>query len=161
MPEPVSNSSCNTPGAIKHPESMIVPSPRSQRRARIEIVPLIDVIFFLLATFVMVSLSMIQNKGITVNLPVASSTVPQKQGNPVTISLTNTGEIYFNKEKVDPEILRQNLNRLKAHENDPKVFIHGDAKVNLGDFTAVIDSIRKAGITKIAIQTKSGTAATP
>jgi biopolymer transport protein ExbD len=140
---------------------MIVPSPRSQRRARIEIVPLIDVIFFLLATFVMVSLSMIQNKGITVNLPVASSTVPQKQGNPVTISLTNTGEIYFNKEKVDPEILRQNLNRLKAHENDPKVFIHGDAKVNLGDFTAVIDSIRKAGITKIAIQTKSGTAATP
>jgi biopolymer transport protein ExbD len=140
---------------------MIIPSPRSQRRARIEIVPLIDVIFFLLATFVMVSLSMIQNKGITVKLPVASSAVPQKQENPVSISLTDKGEIYFNKEKVDIETLQQDLNRLKAQENDPKVFIHGDAKANLGDFTTVIDSIRNTGITKIAIQTKSGTAATP
>jgi len=92
---------------------------------------------------------------------VASSALPQKQENPVTISLTDKGEIYFNKEKVDSETLQQDLNRLKAQENDPKVFIHGDAKANLGDFTAVIDSIRKTGITKIAIQTKSGTAATP
>jgi len=140
---------------------MIVPSPRSQRRARIEIVPLIDVIFFLLATFVMVSLSMIQNKGIPVNLPVASSAVPEKQENPVTISLTDKGEIYFNKEKVNAETLRQDLTTLKARENDPKVFLHGDARANLGDFTAVIDSIRKTGITRIAIQTKSGPAPTP
>jgi biopolymer transport protein ExbD len=140
---------------------MIVPSPRSHRRARIEIVPLIDVIFFLLATFVMVSLSMIQNKGIPVNLPVASSAIPQKQEHPVTISLTDKGEIYFNKEKVDAEMLRHDLMTLKARDTDPKVFLHGDAKANLGDFTAVIDSIRKTGITKIAIQTKSGTPPAP
>ena len=50
-----------------------IPSPRSSRRARIEIIPLIDIIFFLLATFVMVSLSMVKNRAIPVNLPVAST----------------------------------------------------------------------------------------
>ena len=53
-----------------------IPSPRSTRRARIEIIPLIDIIFFLLATFVMVSLSMIQNRGIPVQLPAATTGVP-------------------------------------------------------------------------------------
>jgi len=52
---------------------MKIPSSRSQKRARIEIIPLIDIMFFLLATFVMVSLSMIKNQGILVQLPVASS----------------------------------------------------------------------------------------
>ncbi len=52
---------------------MKIPSPRAARKARIEIIPLIDIIFFLLATFVMMSLSMIKNRGIPVNLPVASS----------------------------------------------------------------------------------------
>jgi len=54
---------------------MRIPSVR--RRARIEIIPLIDIIFFLLATFVMVSTSMIKNLGITVQLPVASTSAPQ------------------------------------------------------------------------------------
>ncbi len=54
-----------------------IPSPRSKKRARIEIIPLIDIIFFLLATFVMVSLSMVKNKAIPVNLPPASTGAPQ------------------------------------------------------------------------------------
>ena len=140
---------------------MIVPSPRSNRRARLEIVPLIDVIFFLLATFVMVSLSMIQNKGVPVNLPVASSSVPQKQDDPATVSVTEKGEIYFNKEQVTLESLHQDLITLKSQRPDPKVIIHGDAKATLGDFTSVIDSIRQSGITKIAIHTKGAPRSTP
>jgi biopolymer transport protein ExbD len=57
-----------------------IPSPRAKRRARIEI-PLIDIMFFLLATFVMVSLSMIRNQGINVNLPVAATSAPQDRKN--------------------------------------------------------------------------------
>lgn len=51
---------------------MILPLPNIRRRPRIEIIPLIDIIFFLLATFVMVSLSMVRNQGLNVNLPRAS-----------------------------------------------------------------------------------------
>lgn len=56
-----------------------IPSPRSNKRARIEIIPLIDIIFFLLATFVMVSLSMVQNRGIPVTLPAAATGAPQAE----------------------------------------------------------------------------------
>jgi biopolymer transport protein ExbD len=57
-----------------------IPSPRAKRRARTEI-PLIDIMFFLLGTFVMVSLSMIRNQGINVNLPVAATSAPQDRKN--------------------------------------------------------------------------------
>lgn len=59
---------------------MKIPLPTTRRKARIEIIPLIDVVFFLLATFVMVSLSMIKNQGIRVNLPSAVTGTPQEIG---------------------------------------------------------------------------------
>ena len=52
---------------------MRIPAPAGRKKARIEIIPLIDVVFFLLATFVMVSLSMVKNEGISVNLPTAAT----------------------------------------------------------------------------------------
>ena len=79
---------------------MIIPSPYAKRRARIEIIPLIDIVFFLLATFVMVSLSMVKNKGIDVNLPSATTSAQQVKNNQYTaITVTEKGEIYFNKDK--------------------------------------------------------------
>ena len=92
-----------------------IPSPAAKKHARIEIVPLIDIIFFLLATFVMVSLSMVKNKGIPVNLPVATSAQPQDRKDFNTISLTEKGEVYFNKEVVSSAELEQALKDLLAH----------------------------------------------
>ncbi|MGB8466262.1 MAG: biopolymer transporter ExbD, partial [Terrimicrobiaceae bacterium] len=73
---------------------MKIPSPRATRKARIEIIPLIDIIFFLLATFVMMSLSMIKNRGIPVNLPVASSGVAQERKDYAAITVTAEGVLY-------------------------------------------------------------------
>ena len=89
---------------------MKIPLPTSRRKARIEIIPLIDVIFFLLATFMMISLSMIE--------------VPQQ------------------------------LKELKAQDPEIKVFINGDAKAYFESAIKVLDEVRRAGITKVAIQTK-------
>ena len=134
---------------------MIVPSPRSNRKARIEIIPLIDVIFFLLATFVMVSLSMIQNRGIVVNLPVAAAGAPQDREGSTVITVTEHGEIRFNREEVNSDGLKERLLLLKSRTRDPKVFVNGDAKASLGALVTVMDQIRQAGIAKIAIQTKA------
>ena len=57
---------------------MKITSPVSRKKARIEIIPLIDIMFFLLATFVMVSMSMVKNQGIAVNLPKASTSAAQQ-----------------------------------------------------------------------------------
>ena len=132
----------------------LIPSPRSKRRARIEIIPLIDIVFFLLATFVMVSLSMVRNQGISLNLPTASTGAPQEHAESTTISLGGDGKLYFDRQLIDPEQLETMLRQLLATNSDPHVFINGDAKAEFGKAIAVLDTVRKVGITKVAIQTQ-------
>ena len=73
-------------------------------KARIEIIPLIDIIFFLLATFIMVSLSMTKNQGVQVALPTASSAASlgdqQEMEKAVTLSVNEKGDVFYNKEKI-------------------------------------------------------------
>jgi biopolymer transport protein ExbD len=132
----------------------VIPNPRSHKRARIEIIPLIDVVFFLLATFVMVSLSMVKNQGISVNLPAAKSSAPQSRESSVVISVTAEGEVYLNKEAVTIEKLVASLKDTLASNPDPKVFINGDKEARFGKAIEVLDEVRKLGITHIAIQTE-------
>ena len=130
-----------------------IPSPRSKRRARIEIIPLIDIIFFLLATFVMVSLSMVRNRAIQVNLPAAATGTPQQPGDFATISIDAAGNLFFNKQPVDTAQLQTDLKDLLAGNPEPRVFIHGDANAAFGKAVAVLDEARTLGITKVAIET--------
>ena len=131
-----------------------IPSPRSNRRARIEIIPLIDIIFFLLATFVMVSLSMVKNRALPVHLPAAATGTPQDRADFAAITITETGAVFFNKEPVTPEQLDTALRELLASRPDPKVFINGDRRAEFGRAIAVLDQVRRVGITKIAIETQ-------
>jgi len=134
---------------------MKIASPCAKRRARIEIVPLIDIVFFLLATFVMVSLSMIKNKGINVQLPVASTGESQERKEYVAISLDKEGSIFFNKAKIALEELPARLATLKQEISDPHIFINGDEHATFGRAVTVLDEVRKSGISKIAIETRA------
>jgi len=127
------------------------------KRARIEIIPLIDIIFFLLATFVMVSLSMTKNQGVQVALPVASSAQSlvdrQEMDQTVTLSVTDKGEVFFNKEKINLTQLPFRLQNLKGTSKDPKVVVNGDSSADFKTVVAVLDEVRKVGITKVGIST--------
>ena len=133
---------------------MIIPSPVSRRKARIEIIPLIDIIFFLLATFVMLSLSMIKNQGIDVNLPIAHSGSPQDRSETVTITVSRVGEVYLNQKKTTLDLLPQRLEILKQEKPDATFFINGDGKAYFENAIKVLDDARMAGITKVSIQTQ-------
>lgn len=134
---------------------MRIPSRQGRRRARIEIIPLIDIMFFLLATFVMVSLSMIKNKGIPVHLPVAASAALQERKSTyATITITEEGEIYLDKESLGLKKLSSRLAQMKRSEPDLRVFINGDERAPFGSVTQVLDEVRLLGITKVAIQTR-------
>ena len=78
----------------------VIPSPRSKRHARIEIIPLIDIMFFLLATFVMVSLSMVKSHGVPVRLPSTATGQQIEHKDFSTISVTASGQVYIDKEEV-------------------------------------------------------------
>lgn len=133
---------------------MNIPSPRARRRARIEIIPLIDIMFFLLATFVMVSLSMVKNQGINVHLPSSSSSQVQERKEEATISVTEKGDLYWDKEAVGLENLRSRIEAFHSANPEGHVFINGDENAPLKSVVAVLDEVRKRGITKVAIQTK-------
>ncbi len=136
-----------------------IPSPRSHKRARIEIIPLIDIMFFLLATFVMVSLSMVKNQGIALNLPKAKTASSQSRDNSLVISVTDKGEIFLDKKLVDIPQLTESLKAALAANPDPRVFINGDTKAEFGKAIEVLDEVRKLGITRIAIETQPAKAA--
>ena len=131
-----------------------IPSPRGSRRARIEIIPLIDIMFFLLATFVMVSLSMVKNQGIPVRLPAAASGQPQDRKDSTTISVSAAGQVYLDKEELTLDVLSTRLAKLKEANAELRVFINGDEDARLGLAVEVLDATRKLGITKVAFETK-------
>lgn len=127
------------------------------KRARIEIIPLIDIIFFLLATFIMVSLSMSKNQGVQVALPTASSAASlgdqQELDKAVTLSVTAKGDVFYNKEKITFSQLPLKLQTLKSTAKDPKVIINSDADADFKHVVAVLDEVRKIGIGKVGINT--------
>lgn len=132
---------------------MKIPSPAVRRRARIEIIPLIDIMFFLLATFIMVSLSMIKNVSVPITLPAAHSAKADASRAPVAVTITKDGKIYWNKEETTMDAIPEKLKALAASDGDAKVFIHGDKKADFGSVVAVLDLIRQAGIKHTAIRT--------
>ena len=134
---------------------MEIPSPRAQKRARIEIIPLIDIIFFLLATFVMVSLSMVKQKGIEVNLPPAATGREQTRDDTTVITVNAEGRLFFNREPIERAGLGGRLLALKKVQSDPKVYLNGDEKAPLGLAMAVLDEVRQAGIVKVSIATRN------
>lgn len=131
-----------------------IPSPRSRRKARIEIIPLIDIIFFLFATFVMVSLSMVKNKGIPVNLPAAATGAPQSHEESAVVTVDAAGALFFNRQSVTAEELGRSIAEFHAAHPDATVFINGDARAEFGGAVAVLDQLRALGISKIAIETR-------
>ena len=135
---------------------MNVTSPIPHKKARIEIIPLIDIMFFLLASFMMVSLSQVHMKGIKVNLPTGESGQTQSQARLHQLLGRRDGYIYFDKEKI---ALRRSLprigNKLRAENPDAKIFVRGDREAVHGNVTRLLDQIRSSGFHKIAFEIKS------
>jgi len=127
------------------------------KRARIEIIPLIDIMFFLLATFIMVSLAMTKNQGVQVALPTAGTAAalgsqPELE-KAVTLSVNAKGDVFYNKEKITIAQLPIRLQAFKSTARDPKVIINSDAGADFKHVVAVLDEVRKIGIAKVGINT--------
>src|SRR5512145_2746599 len=101
--------------------------PAEGTEARIEIVPLIDIMFFLLAAFMLVSLSMANLKGVPVNLPTATTATPETRQDFVNVTVDKAGVAYLDATPLGPHELAQALAALRTTNADPRIFISGDA----------------------------------
>jgi biopolymer transport protein ExbD len=134
---------------------MNLASPIPHKKARIEIIPLIDIMFFLLASFMMVSLSQTTMKGMKVNLPTGASGQTQSKKDYVSLSVDKDGYTYFDKEKIALEEVLPRLRKIYATNPEAKIFIRGDREAVHGNVTRVLDQIRSSGFTKISFEIKS------
>ena len=126
---------------------------RNLKKARIEIIPMIDTIFFLLVFFMISTLSMARFTGVQVNLPKAASG-RQNPAESVAVTLTKEGRLYVNKEPVGPEALRQSLQPLLTKNSELLVIINADDEVQHGQVVQIMDEARQAGVTKLSIAVK-------
>jgi biopolymer transport protein ExbD len=138
---------------------MKVSSPIPHKRARIEIIPLIDIMFFLLASFMMVSLSQTHMKGIRVALPspVAPATPPDPTV--VNIQVLAGDATYINRQFVPDDQVRPTLFQLHQSNPNVKVSISADKEALHGDVITLLDRVRDVGITKIGYQIRAAPSA--
>ena len=134
---------------------MRLASPVPHKRARIEIIPLIDIMFFLLASFMMVSLSQTHMKGIRVNLPAAIAPPPSQVKDYVSIKIQEGNAVYFDNQYVSDDQVLPQLFELHRGNPDIKVSISGSLMAMHGDVIAVLDKVRSAGIKKVGYQIRA------
>ncbi|WP_312283768.1 biopolymer transporter ExbD [Candidatus Igneacidithiobacillus taiwanensis] len=121
------------------------------RKGRIEIIPMIDIMLFLLVFFIMITLRMIPASGIATRLPASNSakTLPKT---PLVVELYHDGRLQFQGRTLTREQLEQQLAK-----NDPthsQIILAGTKEVTLQQLVAVMDTCRQAGISQIGIATQ-------
>ena len=129
--------------------------PGGKKRARIEIIPLIDVIFFLLATFVLFTLSLNKSNGVTVKLPIAESGEPRDPTGTATISVTDEGTLAWDKDLVTLDEFLVRLQQFKRENPDGRILINGDERAFFAQAVYVFEQARLAGFTKVFVETHS------
>ncbi len=126
---------------------------KTKKKARIEIIPMIDTMFFLLVFFMIATLSMTVMRGMQVNLPKAEA-VKKDLNEDVNITISKEGMVYLNKKEVSIPELRGSLVGEVSKDPETLVIINADEEVMHGRVVEVMDEIKLAGITKLAIATK-------
>ena len=124
----------------------------ADNEARIEIIPLIDIMFFLLAAFMLVSLSMVNMKSVKVNLPTATTATPDTKKDFVNISVDKAGLAFLDQKPVGNNELAQMLAAAQKTNATLRVFISGDQDARHGDVIRVLDLVRSTGIEKVAFE---------
>ena len=129
---------------------MRIGSPLPHKKARIEIIPLIDIMFFLLASFMMASLSMIRLQSIKMDLPTATTAKKTMKPDIVNISVNKVGDMFIDKQQVNLLELHTYLsNKFRANTNLP-VYISGDKDASHGSVIRVLDVVRREGIQTVS-----------
>lgn len=115
----------------------------------INMTPMLDVVFILLIFFI-VTASFVKEAGIEVNRPEAATAVKKERAN-ILVAISDKGDIWINKRKVDVRTVQANIERLKAENPQGTVVIQADKKATTDVLIKVMDSARAAGVFDVSI----------
>jgi biopolymer transport protein ExbD len=123
---------------------------RTRKAARIEIIPMIDVMMFLLVFFVLISLNALPALGLRVALPTAANPTQLEIIRRVTLTLTADGQVYLDGESISFEGITERLRAL-AQDSKLTVIISGDKNARLQPLVDVLDALKRAGIVSATV----------
>ena len=124
------------------------------KKPKIMIIPMIDIIFFLLVFFMMSMLTMVVQKSISLNLPqTVTSKLDIEKALPVAVA--SDGQIYVEQEKIPRETFRRRMEIEKNRNPNLSIVLRADTKSEHGDFVFVLDQLKSVGISKIGIATEA------
>ncbi len=122
---------------------------REEDESEINITPMLDVVFIMLIFFI-VTASFVKEAGIEVNRPNASTAVKKEKAN-ILVAISETGEIWVDRRKVDVRSVRANIERLHAENPQGSVIIQADKKSTTETLVAVMDAARQAGVYNVSL----------
>jgi biopolymer transport protein ExbD len=121
--------------------------------ARIEVIPLIDIMFFLLAAFMLVSLSMTHLQRVPINVPEASTGIPESQSQPQQIAVDASGVITWEGVICTPTEITARL-KAAVTTGETRVMISADEEARHKQVMGVLDAVRAAGVEKVSFETR-------
>jgi biopolymer transport protein ExbD len=125
---------------------------RLERSPKLMIIPMIDIIFFLLVFFMMSTLYMVEQRALPVSLPQAAASNLNME-KPLTVSVTETGQIYVEQEAMPLELMQKRMRAELARNQNAGVILRADRRVEHGYVVAVLDELKAAGIQRVSVAT--------
>jgi len=126
----------------------------TKKRARIEILPLIDIVFLLLVFFIYAMLSMAVHRGLSVILPISNSAKIEKKLE-LSVTIKEDGTVYLDKELVELDELSEMLKTRAGASPEPGVLVFADRGLSYQKLFQVLDRIRLAGLSRISLQAEA------
>lgn len=126
-----------------------------EEEAGINITPMLDIVFIMLIFFI-VTTSFVKETGIEVNRPDAQTAVRNERGN-ILIAITESGDIWMDKRKIDVRAVRANVERMRAERPEGDVIVQADKFSQAGVMVTVMDQVRLAGVENVSIAASKST----
>ena len=120
--------------------------------SEINVTPFVDVMLVLLIIF-MVTAPLLTS-GIKINLPESTAVLKNEKKDPVTVSINSKGEIFIQKKKFSKDQLIKKLSLLKKNNQNLKIYIKGDKKLDYGKVMDLMNLINQSGFKKVALVTR-------
>ncbi|HKI90784.1 MAG TPA: biopolymer transporter ExbD [Gaiellaceae bacterium] len=124
---------------------------RWSRGPRVEVMPLIDVMFLLLVSFVYSVVAMVRADAIPVELPRIDSSAPQDLAAVLVLTVDRDGTLFAGGEQVDGDALAARVKRLRSEEPGLQVLVNADADARHGDVAAALDRLRACGQERVLL----------
>ena len=126
---------------------------RQEEDAKIDITPMLDVVFIMLILFI-VTASFIKQSGATITKPEAVNAVKHPKAS-ILLAIDENNDIWLDKRVIDPRAIKANIARMRAETPDGEVIVQADIESNAETLMKVVDALKEAGIPLPTVSTKS------